>query len=305
MAAPARRATSWKRSRSGGVPTSATRWPACRSTTISRSPRRRRRHARSSPAWPRRVSTSSRRSNGRRRRPARSRRRTRTSSPGPAPMRPAARRRSPSSASPTGSAAPSTTCAPSAPRSRSRSSPRSSSSRRSSCPICGRPARTSSSSWPCSIPRKRLARLVERALEIGLEPLVEAHDERELERALATGARLIGINNRDLRTLAVDTDRAIRLRELVPDDRLVVAESGVRDPATVAAWRAVGLRCGARRRGARPGRRSGRRGTLVRRGRPSPDDPANRGATAFVKVCGVTDAEGSWPRSGAVPTRSA
>ena len=54
-------------------------------------------------------------------------------------------------------------------------------------------------------PAKRLARLVDRALEIGLEPLVEAHDERELERAVATNARLIGINNRDLRTLAVDT----------------------------------------------------------------------------------------------------
>ena len=50
-------------------------------------------------------------------------------------------------------------------------------------------------------PAKRLARLVDRALEIGLEPLVEAHDERELARALATNARLIGINNRDLRTL--------------------------------------------------------------------------------------------------------
>src|SRR5204862_3464033 len=90
-------------------------------------------------------------------------------------------------------------------------------------------------------PRERLADLVERALEIGLEPLVEAHDERELEDALATNARLIGINNRDLRTLAVDTDRAIRLRELVPADRLVVAESGVRDPSTVAAWRAAGF----------------------------------------------------------------
>jgi len=76
-------------------------------------------------------------------------------------------------------------------------------------------------------PAKRLAKLVDRALEIGLEPLVEAHDQRELERALATNARLIGINNRDLRTLEVDTDRAIRLRTLVPEDRLVVAESGM------------------------------------------------------------------------------
>ncbi|MEA2576606.1 MAG: indole-3-glycerol phosphate synthase, partial [Chloroflexota bacterium] len=50
-------------------------------------------------------------------------------------------------------------------------------------------------------PRARLGRLVERALALGLEPLVEAHDERELAAALATDARLIGINNRDLRTL--------------------------------------------------------------------------------------------------------
>ena len=79
------------------------------------------------------------------------------------------------------------------------------------------------------------------ALELGLEPLVEVHDERELERALATDARLIGLNNRDLRTLEVDVERAGRLRELVPDDRLVIAESGVRDPATVARWRALGF----------------------------------------------------------------
>jgi tryptophan synthase beta chain/phosphoribosylanthranilate isomerase len=137
-----------------------------------------------------------------------------------------------------------------------------------------------------------LADLVERALEIGLEPLVEAHDEAELERALATRARLIGINNRDLRTLAVDPDRAIRLRSLVPDDRLVVAESGVRDPATVAAWRAVGFDA------ALVGE------ALVRAGDPAaaarafvsagrlPSDPANRAATAPVKACGITDAEG-------------
>jgi tryptophan synthase beta subunit len=141
-------------------------------------------------------------------------------------------------------------------------------------------------------PAKRLARLVERALEIGLEPLVEAHDERELERALATGARLIGLNNRDLRTLDVDIDRAVRLRELVPDDRLVIAESGARDPATVAAWRAVGFDA------ALVGE------ALVRAPDPAaavrtfvaagewPRDPANLAAAPFVKICGITDAEG-------------
>ncbi|MEO5941756.1 MAG: tryptophan synthase subunit beta [Candidatus Limnocylindrales bacterium] len=138
----------------------------------------------------------------------------------------------------------------------------------------------------------RLADLVERALEIGLEPLVEAHDEAELERALATRARLIGINHRDLRTLEVDTDRAIRLRSLVPDDRLVVAESGVRDAATIAAWRAVGYDAALvgealiRSRDPAAAARA-----FVSAGR-LPLDPANRAATAFVKVCGITDAEG-------------
>src|SRR3954452_22954837 len=141
-------------------------------------------------------------------------------------------------------------------------------------------------------PAKRLARLVDRALEIGLEPLVEAHDERELERALATRARVVGINNRDLRTLAVDTSRALHLRRLVPDDRLIVAESGVRDAATVAAWRAAGFAA------ALVGE------ALVRAEDPAaaarafaaagrlPDDPANRASTATVKVCGITDADG-------------
>ena len=86
-----------------------------------------------------------------------------------------------------------------------------------------------------------LRSLVRAALDLGLEPLVEAHDRRELDRALATEARLIGLNNRDLRTLAVDPEHAVRLRGDVPDDRLVVAESGVREPATVAGWRAVGF----------------------------------------------------------------
>jgi len=141
-------------------------------------------------------------------------------------------------------------------------------------------------------PAKRLARLVDRALEIGLEPLVEVHDERELDRALATRARLIGINNRDLRTLDVDTGRAIRLRPLVPDDRIVIAESGVRDAATVAAWRAAGFDAAlvgeALVRAADPAAAAR---AFVAAGRV-PDDPANRAATALVKLCGITDADG-------------
>ena len=64
------------------------------------------------------------------------------------------------------------------------------------------------------------------ALELGLSALVEVHDERELGEALEGGAEVIGINNRDLRTLTVDTRTTVELRPLVPSDRLVVAESG-------------------------------------------------------------------------------
>ena len=150
-------------------------------------------------------------------------------------------------------------------------------------------------------PRARLARFVARALDLGLEPLVEVHDERELESALATDARLIGINNRDLRTLDVDTGRADRLRTLVPDDRLVVAESGVRDPATVARWRTLGF--DAALVGEALMRAPDATATVrsfVAAGR-QPQDPANVARRPFVKICGVTDASGALAavRSGA------
>ena len=141
-------------------------------------------------------------------------------------------------------------------------------------------------------PPKRLARLVERALAIGLEPLVEAHDERELRAALATDARLIGLNNRDLRTLEVDATRADRLRTLIPDDRLVIAESGARDAAVIARWRALGFDA------ALVGEALMRSAdalaavqSFVAAGR-APDDPANVVRRPFVKICGVTDADG-------------
>ena len=141
-------------------------------------------------------------------------------------------------------------------------------------------------------PATRLARLVDRALELGLEPLVEAHDERELEAAVATRARLIGINNRDLRTLDVDPERAARLRPFVPDDRLVVAESGVREPETVAGWRALGFDAAlvgeSLVRAADPRASAAR---YVAAGR-LPTDPANAARTPFVKICGVTDDAG-------------
>ena len=142
-------------------------------------------------------------------------------------------------------------------------------------------------------PARRLARLVASAMELGMEPLVEVHDQRELERALASGARLIGLNNRDLRTLEVDVERAARLREQVPDDRLVIAESGVREPATVARWRALGfdgaLVGEALVRAAQPAAAAA---AFVAAGR-APDDLANVARRPLVKICGVTDADGA------------
>jgi indole-3-glycerol phosphate synthase len=71
-----------------------------------------------------------------------------------------------------------------------------------------------------------LAQLHRLAGELGLAALVEVHDERELEVAAGAGARVIGINNRDLTTLEVDTRRTFALLERIPPGVIVVAESG-------------------------------------------------------------------------------
>ena len=63
---------------------------------------------------------------------------------------------------------------------------------------------------------------------LGLSALVEAHDEREVERALKVEKGIIGVNNRDLKTFTVDCGNSVRLRKLVPEDRLFVSESGIR-----------------------------------------------------------------------------
>ncbi len=78
-----------------------------------------------------------------------------------------------------------------------------------------------------------LRRLHDEARELGLTVLVEVHDEPETERAVALGAELIGVNARNLKTLAVDNDTFGRLAPLVPGDRVLVAESGISGPADV------------------------------------------------------------------------
>ncbi|KAB8168721.1 indole-3-glycerol phosphate synthase TrpC [Streptomyces sp. 3MP-14] len=81
-----------------------------------------------------------------------------------------------------------------------------------------------------------LVSLVERAESIGLTPLVEVHDEDEAERAVDAGARIIGVNARDLRTLEVDRSTFERVAPEIPDGIVRVAESGVRGPHDLIAY---------------------------------------------------------------------
>jgi indole-3-glycerol phosphate synthase len=85
-----------------------------------------------------------------------------------------------------------------------------------------------------------LARFHALAVDLGLDALVEVHDEPELDRALAVGATLIGVNQRDLVTFEVDTARAVRLAGRIPGTAIAVAESGVRGQADARALRAAG-----------------------------------------------------------------
>lgn len=76
--------------------------------------------------------------------------------------------------------------------------------------------------------------------ELGLSALVEAHDENEVQTALNAGARIIGVNNRNLKDFSVDTDNSRRLRELIPREVLFVSESGVSSAEDVAKLREIG-----------------------------------------------------------------
>ena len=82
-----------------------------------------------------------------------------------------------------------------------------------------------------------LETLSEAALALGMDVLVEVHDRAELERALRLNLRLIGINNRNLRTFDVHLDTTLDLLEAIPDDRIVVTESGILGPEDVALMR--------------------------------------------------------------------
>jgi len=112
--------------------------------------------------------------------------------------------------------------------------------------------------------------------EYGMDTLTEVHTETELERALALDARVIGVNSRDLQTLRVDLDVLERLAPRIPADRLIVAESGIRSRADVAALRdrADAFLVGT---------------SLMRE--PDLDGAIRRLIFGEVKVCGLTRAE--------------
>lgn len=93
----------------------------------------------------------------------------------------------------------------------------------------------------CSIlSETQLNEYIARCDELGISALVEAHDEHEVSTALRAGARIVGVNNRNLKDFTVDTANSRRLRELIPRDIVFVSESGVRSTADVAALRQIG-----------------------------------------------------------------
>lgn len=93
-----------------------------------------------------------------------------------------------------------------------------------------------------SLSDDELKQLHDYACELGLTPLVEVHDEAEIERAVAVGAQLIGVNARNLKTLEIDTNLFGEVASLIPDDRVKVAESGIFTPDDVTRFVGQGAR---------------------------------------------------------------
>jgi indole-3-glycerol phosphate synthase len=93
-----------------------------------------------------------------------------------------------------------------------------------------------------ALSRTELAQLHQHATGLGLDALVEVHDDSELERAAAAGARLIGVNNRDLRDFTVDVGRTAALASALPPQATLVSESGIVPGADLAPLAAAGVR---------------------------------------------------------------
>lgn len=94
----------------------------------------------------------------------------------------------------------------------------------------------------CSILSERqLKEYLEITHSLGLDALVETHSEEEIDLAVRAGARIIGVNNRNLRDFTVDLNHSIRLREKVPKDRIFVSESGIKTPDDIQTLRENGV----------------------------------------------------------------
>jgi indole-3-glycerol phosphate synthase len=89
---------------------------------------------------------------------------------------------------------------------------------------------------------RSLISLVQEGRTWGMEPLVEIHDWSDLDRALAAGAKVIGINNRDLRTFQVDLETSLRLMEDIPSGLVAISESGIRSREDILRLKQAGVR---------------------------------------------------------------
>ena len=92
------------------------------------------------------------------------------------------------------------------------------------------------------LPGERLAELQREATAIGLHTLVELHDAEQLPRVLACGAKVVGINNRDLRSFITRLEQTLDLLAHIPADRIVVSESGIRSNADLVRLQQAGAR---------------------------------------------------------------
>jgi len=88
---------------------------------------------------------------------------------------------------------------------------------------------------------QQLRELIALGRELGMEPVVEVHTSEELRRAIAAGSKIIGVNNRNLKTLDVRIETSLELIEQIPDECIAVSESGIRTPGELAKLRAAGF----------------------------------------------------------------
>ena len=90
---------------------------------------------------------------------------------------------------------------------------------------------------------RQLREYIELSATLGLASLVEVHTKEELDKALAAGAEIIGVNNRDLKTFSTNIKTTLELAPLVPDDRIVVTESGINSRADIEQLMEAGIHC--------------------------------------------------------------